>query len=94
MSLDLSFEELFTDDEIRTLLKIDNEDLREMEAQGLPFIEAGGKHFYLGSSMTTYFKGAEITQDVGKPQKSPQTDTNTPHNAPGCTRQHATKRIS
>ncbi len=63
MALDLSFEELFRSDEIETFLKIDPEDLQEMEGQGLPFIEAGGKHFYLGSSMTGFFKRVEVKQD-------------------------------
>ncbi len=58
MSLDLSFEELFTANEIMALLQVDSEDLGEMESQGLPFIEVGGKHFYLASSMVTFFKRA------------------------------------
>lgn len=61
MGVELSFEELYTSEEILTLLKIEDEDLREMESQGLPFIEVNGKHFYLASSMTTFFKKVEIT---------------------------------
>jgi hypothetical protein len=33
-----------------------------MESQGLPFIEVGGGHSYLASSMMSFFKKAETKE--------------------------------
>ena len=59
MALDLAFEEVLRADEITTMLKITEGDLTDLESKGLPFIEVNGKHFYLASSMTTFFKKVE-----------------------------------
>lgn len=61
MGLDLQFEEAITADEITTMLKISEEDLNEMEGQGLPFIQAGEHHLYLTSSILGFFKRGETT---------------------------------
>jgi hypothetical protein len=60
MSLDLQFEEVYTAEEIATMLKISEGDLTDLEAEGLPFIQVGDRHVYLTSSVLAFLKKVEI----------------------------------
>ncbi len=59
MALDLSYEEILTDDEIQSALAIGQEGLNLLEEQGLAYIEVDGRHFYLASSLLAFMKRAE-----------------------------------
>lgn len=59
MSLDLSSEELLSDEEILSILPISQQDLNSLEDRGLLFIRIGESHFYLTSTLLTFLKGIE-----------------------------------
>ena len=61
MPLDLSFEEVLTEDEVLSGLAITQEDLTDLEAGGLQFIEIGDAHFYLSSTLLTFLKEIQRT---------------------------------
>ncbi len=74
--IDLSCEQLLSDDEILSGLPISQEDLNKLEDQGLVFIQVGDAHFYLASTLLTFLKGIEGQgKRRGRPRKKVEAET-------------------
>lgn len=69
--IDLSYEQLLSDDEILSSLAITQEDLNKLEDRGLQFIKIEDSHFFLSSTLLAFLKGIEgKAEKRGWPKKS------------------------